>query len=107
MLQQLHHPNIVGLKDLYQTKSHFYLVMDLAAGGELFDRILERGFYTEKDAAAVVKQLLEGLVYIHDEVGRCLMNYFFCSTELQVALSNNQTRCCASRFEARKLVVCR
>ena len=43
--------------------------MDLAAGGELFDRILERGFYTEKDAAAVVKQLLEGLVYIHDEVG--------------------------------------
>jgi len=44
--------------------------MDLAAGGELFERILERGFYTEKDAAAVVKQILDGLVYIHDEVGK-------------------------------------
>ncbi len=34
--------------------------MDLAAGGELFERILERGFYTEKDAAAVVKSNLDG-----------------------------------------------
>lgn len=70
VLQQLHHPHVVGLKDLYQTKNHYYLVMDLAAGGELFERILERGFYTEKDAAAVVKQLLKGLAYIHDEVGK-------------------------------------
>jgi calcium/calmodulin-dependent protein kinase I len=69
VLKQLQHPNIVSMVDLYQTPKHYYLVMQLASGGELFERILERGFYTEKDAAGLVKQLLLALIYIHDEVG--------------------------------------
>lgn len=43
--------------------------MQLATGGELFDRILSKGFYTEEDAAKVVKELLLGLNYLHNEVG--------------------------------------
>lgn len=69
VLRQLHHPNIVGLVDLFQTKKEYYLIMELAHGGELFDRILAKGYYTEVDAAELVKQMLIALVYIHDEVG--------------------------------------
>ncbi|KAJ3302471.1 hypothetical protein HDV03_004959 [Kappamyces sp. JEL0829] len=69
VLKQLHHPHIVGLVELFQTSKHYYLIMELATGGELFERILEKGYYTEKDAATLVKQLLLALIYIHDDVG--------------------------------------
>lgn len=69
VLKQLSHPHIVAMGDLYETPKFYYLVMELATGGELFERILARGFYTERDAATLVKQLLSALVYIHDEVG--------------------------------------
>jgi calcium/calmodulin-dependent protein kinase I len=71
-LRQLHHPHIIGLIDLYETDKKYYLVMDLVTGGELFDRILAKGFYTEQDAALVISQLLKALKYLHEEVGSCL-----------------------------------
>ncbi|KAL2915190.1 hypothetical protein HK105_205297 [Polyrhizophydium stewartii] len=67
ILKQISHPNIVTLHDLYTTPTHYYLVMDLATGGELFDRILAKGSYTEKDAARIVKQLLQALEYLHQK----------------------------------------
>ena len=97
VLKQLHHSHVVGLQDMFLTKHHYYLVMDLAAGGELFERILERGFYTEKDAAEVVKQLLEGLVYIHDEVG---------TEKIIIFILTIQFRSCTSRFKAREFAFC-
>ncbi|OAJ38885.1 hypothetical protein BDEG_22784 [Batrachochytrium dendrobatidis JEL423] len=54
VLKQLSHPNIVSLIDFYSTPQTFYLVMNLATGGELFDRILAKGYYTEKDAALII-----------------------------------------------------
>ena len=73
VLKQLRHPNVVGLVDLFITKDEYYIIMDLASGGHLFERILEKGHYTEMNAAALVRQLLEALIYIHDEVGKyCL-----------------------------------
>lgn len=44
-----------------------HLIMELVTGGELFDRIVERGSYTERDAADVVKQMCEALDYMHDK----------------------------------------
>ena len=38
-------------------------------GGELFDRIVERGSYTEKDASDALKCILEACAYLHDELG--------------------------------------
>lgn len=35
------------------------------SGGELFDRIVEKGFYTEKDASALIKQVLDAVNYLH------------------------------------------
>ena len=46
-------PHIVALRDAYEDKLEFALVMELCAGGELFDRIIARHHYTEKDACEV------------------------------------------------------
>ena len=46
-------PHIVALRSAYEDKLEFALVMELCAGGELFDRIIARHHYTEKDACEV------------------------------------------------------
>nr|XP_025948899.1 calcium/calmodulin-dependent protein kinase type 1 [Dromaius novaehollandiae] len=40
--------------------------MQLVSGGELFDRIVEKGFYTERDASALIRQILDAVKYLHD-----------------------------------------
>ncbi|XP_059424878.1 calcium/calmodulin-dependent protein kinase type 1D-like [Carassius carassius] len=65
VLKRIKHDNVVGLEDFYETRTHYYLVMELVSGGELFDRILDRGVYTEKDASCVIKQVLEAVSYLH------------------------------------------
>ena len=53
------HPNIVTLKETYEDDKAVHLVMELCEGGELFDRIVARGHYTERAAASVVKTIME------------------------------------------------
>ncbi|XP_053499826.1 calcium/calmodulin-dependent protein kinase IGb [Ictalurus furcatus] len=65
VLRRIKHENVVGLEDLYESRTHYYLVMQLVSGGELFDRILDRGVYSEKDASLVIRQVLEGVNYLH------------------------------------------
>ncbi|XP_066421439.1 calcium/calmodulin-dependent protein kinase type 1G isoform X2 [Molothrus aeneus] len=65
-LGSIKHENIVTLEDIYESTTHFYLVMQLVSGGELFDRILERGVYTEKDASLVIHQVLTAVKYLHE-----------------------------------------
>ncbi|XP_019369593.1 PREDICTED: calcium/calmodulin-dependent protein kinase type 1G isoform X1 [Gavialis gangeticus] len=66
VLRKIKHENIVTLEDIYESATHFYLVMQLVSGGELFDRILERGVFTEKDASVVIKQVLDAVKYLHE-----------------------------------------
>ncbi|KAJ1638364.1 kinase-like domain-containing protein [Pavlovales sp. CCMP2436] len=65
ILRHLDHPNVIKLRDLFENRVQISLVVELASGGELFDRIAERGFYTEASAAELIKQLAEGLIYMH------------------------------------------
>uniref|UniRef100_A0AAZ3REY9 Calcium/calmodulin-dependent protein kinase IGb n=3 Tax=Oncorhynchus TaxID=8016 RepID=A0AAZ3REY9_ONCTS len=65
VLRKIKHDNVVGLEDFYESRSHYYLVMQLVAGGELFDRILDRGMYSEKDASRVIQQVLQAVQYLH------------------------------------------
>ncbi|CAK8690153.1 unnamed protein product [Clavelina lepadiformis] len=65
VLKSLHHPNIVQLLEIYDNPSHLYLVMQLVSGGELFDRIVEKGSYTEKDASHLIAQILDAVAYLH------------------------------------------
>ncbi|KAF3455791.1 hypothetical protein FNV43_RR00433 [Rhamnella rubrinervis] len=53
------HPNMVTFKEAYEDKEKIYLVMELCEGGELFDRIVSRGHYTERAAANMTKTILE------------------------------------------------
>ncbi|KZV34824.1 calcium-dependent protein kinase 24-like [Dorcoceras hygrometricum] len=60
------HPNIVSYKDVYEDKEAIYLVMELCEGGELFDRIVAKGHYTERAAALVTKTILEVVKVCHE-----------------------------------------
>uniref|UniRef100_H3AT43 Calcium/calmodulin-dependent protein kinase type IV n=1 Tax=Latimeria chalumnae TaxID=7897 RepID=H3AT43_LATCH len=66
VLLRLSHPNIIKLKDIFETPTEIALILELVTGGELFDRIVETGYYSEKDAAHVVKQILEAVAYLHE-----------------------------------------
>ncbi|XP_017155660.1 calcium/calmodulin-dependent protein kinase type 1 isoform X2 [Drosophila miranda] len=67
VLRRLTHPNIVQLLETYEDKSKVYLVMELVTGGELFDRIVEKGSYTERDASHLIRQILEAVDYMHEQ----------------------------------------
>lgn len=51
------------LSDCVYSFDHFLSV----TGGELFDRIVEKGSYTEKDAAGLIRQVLEAVDYMHEQ----------------------------------------
>ncbi|KAK8498083.1 hypothetical protein V6N13_121417 [Hibiscus sabdariffa] len=60
------HPNIVAFREAFEDKEAVYLVMELCYGGELFDRIVAKGHYTERAAAKVVKTILEIIKVCHE-----------------------------------------
>nr|VDD14309.1 unnamed protein product [Brassica oleracea] len=60
------HPNIVSFKEAFEDKDAVYLVMEICEGGELFDRIVSRGHYTERAAASVAKTILEVVKVCHE-----------------------------------------
>ncbi|CAB4057457.1 CAMK2 [Lepeophtheirus salmonis] len=60
--RKLQHPNIVRLHDSIQEENYHYLVFDLVTGGELFEDIVAREFYSEADASHCIQQILESLV---------------------------------------------
>ena len=43
-----------------------YLIEDLATGGELFDRVVELGYFSEKDASQYIKQIVLAIEYLHN-----------------------------------------
>lgn len=63
--RKVKHPNVVELVQLFDNKEALYIVLELVTGGELFDRIVERGSYTERDASHLVDQILKGVSYLH------------------------------------------
>jgi len=67
VLKRLDHKNVVKLLEAYESRTCVYLVMELVTGGELFDRIVEKGSYSEKDAADLIKQVLSAVAYMHEE----------------------------------------
>ncbi|KAI9471839.1 MAG: kinase-like domain-containing protein [Benjaminiella poitrasii] len=60
------HKNILSLVDYFETMNNLYLVTELAMGGELFDRICQKGSYTEQDAANITRTVCDAVAYLHD-----------------------------------------
>eukprot|EP01112_Ceratiomyxa_fruticulosa_P015369 TRINITY_DN450_c0_g1_i11.p1 TRINITY_DN450_c0_g1~~TRINITY_DN450_c0_g1_i11.p1 ORF type:complete len:367 (+),score=60.13 TRINITY_DN450_c0_g1_i11:54-1154(+) len=65
VLKQVQHPNIVSLEEMFETPNHIFLVMTLCKGGELFERICKRGTYSERDASALIFDILSSVQYLH------------------------------------------
>ncbi|XP_063463806.1 calcium/calmodulin-dependent protein kinase type II subunit gamma isoform X9 [Pan paniscus] len=61
----LKHPNIVRLHDSISEEGFHYLVFDLVTGGELFEDIVAREYYSEADASHCIHQILESVNHIH------------------------------------------
>lgn len=60
------HGNIVMLKGAYEDKDDVHLVQEVCQGGELFDRIVMKGHYSEKGAAEVIRTILQVVKHCHD-----------------------------------------
>mmetsp|Transcript_14633 Transcript_14633/g.37275 ORF Transcript_14633/g.37275 Transcript_14633/m.37275 type:complete len:342 (-) Transcript_14633:188-1213(-) len=65
IMKKVDHSNILKLYEVFEDQEHFYLVMELVTGKELFDKIVERGQYSEEDASNVIRQLVSAVEYLH------------------------------------------
>ncbi|XP_069778118.1 serine/threonine-protein kinase H1-like isoform X1 [Narcine bancroftii] len=65
VLRRVSHRNIIQLIEVFETQDRIYLVMELATGGELFDRVIAKGSFTERDATRVLQMVLDGIKYLH------------------------------------------
>ncbi|XP_029554224.1 calcium/calmodulin-dependent protein kinase type II subunit gamma isoform X16 [Salmo salar] len=61
----LKHPNIVRLHESISEEGFHYLVFDLVTGGELFEDIVAREYYSEADASQCINQILESVHHMH------------------------------------------
>ncbi|XP_034471026.1 calcium/calmodulin-dependent protein kinase type II delta 1 chain isoform X3 [Hippoglossus hippoglossus] len=61
----LKHPNIVRLHESISEEGFHYLVFDLVTGGELFEDIVAREYYSEADASHCIQQILEAVLHCH------------------------------------------
>ncbi|XP_047333660.1 serine/threonine-protein kinase SRK2A-like [Impatiens glandulifera] len=64
--RSLRHPNIIRFKEVVVTPTHLGIVMEYAAGGELFERICNAGRFSEDEARYFFQQLISGVSYCHN-----------------------------------------
>mmetsp|Transcript_1161 Transcript_1161/g.1932 ORF Transcript_1161/g.1932 Transcript_1161/m.1932 type:complete len:344 (-) Transcript_1161:383-1414(-) len=67
VLKELQHNHIIRLYDVFEERSYWYLVTEQMKGGELFDRIVSKSYYNEKEARDVCKILFESIGYCHEK----------------------------------------
>jgi serine/threonine protein kinase len=67
ILLKLRHPNIVQAFDFFEEVPQFYVILEYIDGGELFDRIVKKTFYNEKEARDLVFIVLTAIKYLHDK----------------------------------------
>jgi serine/threonine protein kinase len=65
IMENVSHPNVMHIEKVFQVGSKFYLVFPLCTGGELYEHIIRRGHFTERDAAIITRDLISGLNALH------------------------------------------
>lgn len=68
-MRQLDHPNIIRLIDFSESKQYYYIVLELAPGGELFHQIVRLTYFSEELSRHVITQVANALEYLHEERG--------------------------------------
>ena len=59
------HPNVCGLRDMYEDDRFFYLIIDLISGGEMFEHLIEQGAYSEQTSAYLIRDVASALSFLH------------------------------------------
>jgi calcium/calmodulin-dependent protein kinase I len=67
VLTEIQHPNVIRLYDVFEEKDYYYLVTEKMMGGELFDRIVQKSYYNEKEARDTCAILFEAMQYCHQK----------------------------------------
>ncbi len=65
ILAKLDHPNIIKVYEYFTDKRFYYIVTELATGGELYEQIYKIHSFCERDAANIMKQLFSAVCYLH------------------------------------------
>jgi calcium/calmodulin-dependent protein kinase I len=65
VLTELKHKHIIRLYDVFDEQQFYFLVTEKMMGGELFDRIVQKSYYNEKEARDVCKILFDSMKYCH------------------------------------------
>jgi len=65
IMQKINHQHCVKLYEMFETPKRLYMVMELLTGGELFDRIVAKQSFSEKEAAEVIKHVTGAIAHIH------------------------------------------
>eukprot|EP01071_Lankesteria_metandrocarpae_P004306 Lankesteria_metandrocarpae@DN3475_c0_g1_i1.p1 len=65
IMKRLDHPNIIKLFEVFEDQKNLYLVLEICSGGELFDRIIKSGHFSERYAASLMKQVFSAINYCH------------------------------------------
>ncbi|CAJ1081668.1 serine/threonine-protein kinase H1-like [Xyrichtys novacula] len=66
VLQRVSHSNVIQLIQVFQFPQRVYMVLELATGGELLERVVSRGRFTERDATQAIRMVLAGVGYLHN-----------------------------------------
>ncbi|OAA47939.1 Calcium/calmodulin-dependent-like protein kinase [Metarhizium rileyi] len=69
IMRQLDHPNIIKLVDFSESKQYYYIVLELAPGGELFHQIVRLTYFSEELSRHVIIRVARALEYLHEEKG--------------------------------------
>lgn len=67
ILREIQHSNIITLHDIFENKTDVILILELVSGGELFDFLAEKESLTEEEATQFLKQILDGVHYLHSK----------------------------------------
>ena len=67
IMRKINHPNIIKLYEVYESDLYIHLVLEYLRGGELLTHLKNKGAYSEKDAAIVIRRVLEALEYCHSQ----------------------------------------
>ena len=67
ILRKISHPNIVNIFEIFEDSKKYYIITEFLDGGELFEFITNQGTFLENDAAVIIKQILQGINYLHSQ----------------------------------------
>ncbi|KAI2638527.1 CAMK/CAMK1 protein kinase [Xylaria nigripes] len=69
IMRQLDHPNIIKLVNFSESRQYYYIILELAPGGELFHQIVRLTYFSEDLSRHVITQVAKALEYLHEEMG--------------------------------------